>query len=225
MFSFLDDGKGDEDFSRVFKTSLGLVKTGQKSIAKGAFKSTYLGLFNNRECVFKVPKDRKFNPFKRVSDVQESFVQKELHVMSKKFSQFIGKQFIFVDTQSCDCDGLICVIEPRLKGDFHRFVDVVGNYNEEHKAPTAFGHWIWFTTNGNAVVTDIQGVKHANGSYELTDPVAHTMNKIGGFNDQGQDGIYRYFCAHKCNNLCEKLPRPFPFLKNGKMMPTGFGDD
>ncbi|KAF5377218.1 hypothetical protein D9615_006391 [Tricholomella constricta] len=80
-----------------------------------------------------------------------------------------------------------------------RSADVVGS------ALDAYAHHTLVDTEGQILLTDLQGVVGSDQSVILFDPQAHSCAKDTGFWDQGSDGIKVWEKAHKCNELCKQL--------------------
>ncbi|KAG6883407.1 hypothetical protein C0993_006361 [Termitomyces sp. T159_Od127] len=78
-------------------------------------------------------------------------------------------------------------------------VDVVGVTID------AYAHHIFIDTDGEMILTDLQGIVGPDQSVILFDPQAHSRTKDSGFWDQGFEGIEAWKEAHKCNEMCKKL--------------------
>ncbi|KAG6885108.1 hypothetical protein C0992_005462 [Termitomyces sp. T32_za158] len=78
-------------------------------------------------------------------------------------------------------------------------VDVVGVVLD------AYAHHVLVDTNGDMVLTDLQGIVGPDQSVILFDPQAHSQTKDTGFWDQGSEGIEAWEKAHKCNEMCKQL--------------------
>jgi hypothetical protein len=115
-------------------------------------------------------------------------------------------------------------VEPYLDGAFVKYSNNNGWVNRRHATVTdaatavselqlwtetaaAFSHFTWQLTNGQIMVTDLQGVGGI-----LTDPQIHTKSGRGRSHlgkrqsgDIGKDGMTRFFHTHACNALCQCL--------------------
>jgi len=89
-------------------------------------------------------------------------------------------------------------IEDKLPGDFKKFNTAVAEaFKDEHNVswtPNAFSHFTYQETQGNMLITDVQGVQQGN-SYILSDPFIHT--------DRVQMKLWMR--RHVCNGHCKKL--------------------
>jgi len=104
-----------------------------------------------------------------------------------------------------------CTTEDFLFGDFKKWVNNYGLYSDETlntaSSMPAFMHWSWYHNKGEKMIADLQGIRNSNG-YTLTDPVILSLSGEYGATDMGVEGMAIFFCFHKCNSFCEKLPRP-----------------
>ena len=97
------------------------------------------------------------------------------------------------------------ILEEKLNGKWVKFNNNSTYVNLKDKAQTAqaFSHFTFDHSNGNALLTDIQGVRTMFG-YKFTDPAIHTPSGKSGSN-LGLDGINDFFKNHKCNSICVAL--------------------
>eukprot|EP00347_Sterkiella_histriomuscorum_P007925 403347038 len=74
------------------------------------------------------------------------------------------------------------------------------------RLPHCFSHWTYVATDGNFMVTDIQGWKLDKGKYLMTDPIVFSKVKgtLGNI-DWGQDGMIKWMNNHECNDICKKV--------------------
>ena len=104
------------------------------------------------------------------------------------------------------------VVEDYIPGLFKKWVNNYGYVSDEFLSMPAFAHWSWWYTNGEKMITDLQGVRGFT-NYTLTDPALMSGTANGGrygCTDTGVEGIILFFYNHHCNSLCENLPRPTP---------------
>ena len=105
------------------------------------------------------------------------------------------------------------VVEPYLSGKFTKWCNNNGYWNTtDQYVPLmqAFMHWSWHYTNGEKMISDLQGT--ADGTrYTLTDPAFLSLhgNKYGA-TDMGSEGIAKLFLKHTCNSICQHLKKPKP---------------
>lgn len=102
-------------------------------------------------------------------------------------------------------------MEPFIEGDFVKFNSNNGLVNKqleaEHPAVSVFSHFTYCRSQGQLMVTDLQGVV---GSlvYTLTDPAIHTDDQSHHFPDPtnlGKKGMKAFFQTHECQSICKKL--------------------
>ena len=72
-----------------------------------------------------------------------------------------------------------------------------------------FSHWTWAHSDGNLMVTDLQGFICDDGRYILTDPAIHSKDLMmfSRLTNLGERGMAQFFSTHKCSGICEGLPR------------------
>eukprot|EP00438_Fugacium_kawagutii_P027527 Skav207793 [mRNA] locus=scaffold710:104864:106393:- [translate_table: standard] len=117
---------------------------------------------------------------------------------------------------------LVCV-EPKLDGKFVKancnqgYVEEPSADNREFlEVAQAFSHWTWAESGKSLLVCDLQGVYETDTSnnakkWKFTDPAIHSANpdtQDFGLTDLGPRGINAFFFSHRCNDLCQSLPRP-----------------
>lgn len=96
----------------------------------------------------------------------------------------------------------IFLMEDYCEGTFHKFTNnsyVWPNpkWTEEEKLLVDFSHWTNEWTDGNLMVTDLQGWKKEENRFVLTDPAIHSKESIFGKTDLGSIGFGRYFMLHR----------------------------
>ncbi|XP_022097544.1 alpha-protein kinase 1-like isoform X4 [Acanthaster planci] len=103
-------------------------------------------------------------------------------------------------------------VERFLKGQYIKFSSNTGYVNPDHPAPTlaAFSHFTYHQSNGEFLVSDLQGVYNKRG-YSLTDPAIQNGGlelNVYGPTDLGKYGIVKFFQTHDCNDWCKRLKKP-----------------
>jgi len=101
------------------------------------------------------------------------------------------------------------LVEDFLPGSFTKWCNNYGFISSSSDLMPAFMHWSWFNSGGQRMIADLQGVRTAK-EYLLTDPVIMS-NSLGGkygCTDTGVEGIAMFFLKHKCNQFCDKFPKP-----------------
>ena len=96
-------------------------------------------------------------------------------------------------------------IELYIKGRFEDF-EYGWVPQEDLVVPEAFSHFSWCRSEGNSLISNLQGVK-TNSAYHLTGPVIHSQERTYGKSDLGMDGIKGFFKLHECNHICRRWPR------------------
>jgi hypothetical protein len=100
-------------------------------------------------------------------------------------------------------------VEKFLEGKFMKFSSNSGweIQHELGKIPCSISHLSWFLSEGQLVVTDLQGTFDEKG-YHLTDPAISSMQPGQyGVTDIGVKGIVSFLKNHKCTNFCNSLPK------------------
>ena len=76
--------------------------------------------------------------------------------------------------------------------------------------PQAYSHFTYERSERRMVVTDIQGIEDL-----FTDPQVHTADGEGyGQGNLGIDGVHKFLCTHKCNDVCRAIG-----LRQPKVLP------
>lgn len=96
-------------------------------------------------------------------------------------------------------------IELYLKGRFENY-EYGWVLPEELIVPEAFSHYTWCRSEGNLLVSNLQGISTSKG-YHFTGPTVHSEEKEYGSSDLGFQGIKGFFMLHKCNHICKHWPR------------------
>ncbi len=95
------------------------------------------------------------------------------------------------------------VIEPDLSC-HKKFNSNCGYEDVHHPIMAAFTHWSWHVSGHRLMVCDLQGVKR-RGTYLLTDPAIHSVEREFGFKDLGITGMEVVLAGHTCNEICRAL--------------------
>ena len=103
--------------------------------------------------------------------------------------------------------GECLIVEDFIEGEFKKWCSNYGYISTESQTMPAFMHWSWVHTRGELMVADLQGVLKPGGFF-LTDPVIMSLNYSYGQTDTGAEGMIMFFYHHKCNELCQHLPKP-----------------
>ncbi len=100
-------------------------------------------------------------------------------------------------------------LEPYIEGKYVKYNNNCGHINDSipddrfNQAAQAFSHFTFERSQGNFLVTDLQGVGHL-----LTDPAIHTSDparfRLADTN-LGKEGFKFFFSSHVCNSICSKL--------------------
>ena len=101
------------------------------------------------------------------------------------------------------------LVEDYLPGTFTKWCNNYGYISSSSELLPAFMHWSWYESGGQKMIADLQGVRTAK-EYLLTDPVIMS-NSFGGkygCTDTGVEGIAMFFLKHKCNQFCNRYPKP-----------------
>ena len=97
--------------------------------------------------------------------------------------------------------------EDYIPGNFKKWCNNYGYISAESTSLPAFMHWSWWYTDGEEMVSDLQGVRNPD-SYLLTDPAILSLSNSYGATDMGVEGMAMFFLSHKCNSFCGHLPKP-----------------
>ncbi len=104
--------------------------------------------------------------------------------------------------------GEFVMVEDYLEGDFQKFISNTGWVKPQclttYVSMPAFAHWTWVRSNGQLMVTDLQGVRYSD-NYVLTDPCILSLNREYGATDLALIGMALFFRSHKCNDFCRSL--------------------
>ncbi len=196
------------------------------SFAEGRFRRAYMGTYTSprekagQKCVVK---ELKESYTWKATDWDST---KEIHEESQKLAGGFNKysrtnypiKFTDIDVQQVTKQAPnatpklneYVIVEDYIPGQFKKWVNNYGYVSDEVLSMPAFAHWSWWYTNGEKMIADLQGVRGFM-KYTLTDPVLMSGSADGwryGCTDMGVEGIILFFYNHKCNTLCDNLPRP-----------------
>ena len=100
------------------------------------------------------------------------------------------------------------LVEDYLEGEFEKYISNTGHVNPiccmEYLLMPAFTHWSWVYTQGQLMITDLQGVRY-NDKYVLTDPCVLSIDKRFGATDNSVIGMALFFSSHVCSSVCRSL--------------------
>ncbi len=103
------------------------------------------------------------------------------------------------------------LVEDYLEGEFEKYISNTGHVNPaccmKYVLMPAFTHWSWVHTQGQMMITDLQGVRY-NDKYVLTDPCVLSVDKRFGAMDNSVIGMANFFSSHACNSVCRALKIP-----------------
>ena len=198
----------------------------------GSKKLSYLGYLNGngplkgQKCVVKTIRNGSLTRHDLLLETKRSKIAKET---ATSYNEFVGNgshKFTFnypIITEIDQLSDCLCLadilgkpkkkmkeqeyvsIELYLKGHFEDFE--YGWVPQEDLVVTeAFSHFSWCRSEGNSLISNLQGVK-TNFAYHLTGPVIHSQSKQYGNSDLGMVGIKGFFKLHECNHICRKWPR------------------
>ena len=191
--------------------------------AKGRFRLAYKGTYTappskaGRKCVVKEQRDSY--TWKATDWDMSLEIQKEAQTLAVGFNSFaktdrpirLTDVVVHKVTKSAGRPKLneYVVVEDYIPGEYKKWINNYGYISDEGKSMSAFAHWSWIHTKGEKMIADLQGVRERN-AYILTDPVllSATHGRKYGCTDMGVEGMSMFFLNHKCNEFCNKLPKP-----------------
>lgn len=198
----------------------------------GSKKLVYMGILNGegplkgQKCVVKTVKNGSICKKEWELQSRRARVAREMANSYNKVASNTTRKITFncpvvaeIDTLSdCLCindilgkpkkkwnDAEFVSIELYLRGKFEDF-----EYGWVPRAdlivPEAFSHFTWCRSEGNLLVSNLQGVK-TSCAFRFTGPVIHSADKKFGTSDLGFEGIKGFFKLHTCNEVCRQWPR------------------
>jgi len=118
--------------------------------------------------------------------------------------QFIDACIVELSGRKCKPDGWnqLMAVEPFMPGEYQKYNNNFGWVSYvDRNTPQAFSHFTYVASNGEHLVTDIQGVGDM-----YTDPQIHSWDGQGfGDGNYGRYGIEKFFSTHYCNSMCQYL--------------------
>ena len=194
-----------------------------KHFAEGRFRLAYKGEYTappekaGQKCVVKEQKD---NYTWNATDWDMTLkLQEEAQKLAKGFNKFSSTDHpisftdvvVWIVTKSTGRPKLneYVVVEDYIPGTYKKWINNYGYISDESKSMPAFAHWSWIHFKGETMIADLQGVRGER-NYFLTDPVflSCTHGGMYGCTDMGVEGIAMFFLNHKCNEFCDRLPKP-----------------
>ncbi len=191
-----------------------------------AYKGTYLGPPNKYDQKAVVKESKESYTWKATDWDVIVNMSKEAQKLAAGFNSFSGTTFPlkFTDvdvirvTETGNSDTTLrlkeyVTSEDYIPGQFNKWCNNYGFISPEakssHTSMPAFMHWSWYNSNGEKMVSDLQGVRSANPQcYTLTDPAMLSLTNSYGATDMGVEGMAMFFLDHKCNSFCKDLPKP-----------------
>lgn len=192
-----------------------------------AFKGTYLGPPSKYGQSAVVKENKESYMWKETDWDTCKSMHQEAQILASGFNQFSDTNYpiSFTDisvaqvTETSDTNSTpklneYCVVEDYIPGQFNKWCNNYGFISAEaknsHTSMPAFMHWSWWYSNGEKMISDLQGVRKGNPqSYILTDPAMLSLSGNYGATDMGVEGMAMFFLHHdKCNSFCESLPKP-----------------
>ncbi len=195
-----------------------------------AYKGTYLGPLSKygREAVVKESKESYM--WKATDWNVTVNMNNEAQELAKGFNSFSRTnyplKFTDVDVARVTSTGNsdpsstprlneYCTVEDYIPGMFKKWCNNYGFISAEAKGShinmPAFMHWSWWKSDGEKMISDLQGVRIDNPQgYTLTDPAMLSLTNSYGTTDMGVEGMAMFFMNHECNSFCDSLPKPEP---------------
>ena len=203
-------------------------KFNEVPFAEGRFRTAYMGTWTKprkkkgKKCVIK---EKKETYAWRSTDWDTAMtIQKKAAELASGFNSFSScrRKITFTDValmvvskrlnpKSHPMVNEYVILEEYIPGAFKKWCNNYGFISDESAsvalAMPAFMHWSWVESKGELMIADLQGVC-TDKRYILTDPVILSTSNEYGITDMGIEGMAMFFMHHKCNSLCEQLPRP-----------------
>ncbi len=183
--------------------------------AEGRFRRAFKGTYTsppNKYGQQAVVKDNKDSYMWKATDWDVTVnMNKEAQKLAAGFNRFSGTTFPlkFTDvdkiriTKTSDLNATprlneYCTVEDYIPGQFNKWCNNYGFISPEakssHASMPAFMHWSWCNSNGEKMISDLQGVRSANPQgYTLTDPAMLSLTNSYGPTDTGVEGMAMFF--------------------------------
>ncbi len=191
-----------------------------------AYKGTYLSPPSKNGHLAVVKQNKEFCMWKSTDWNVTVDMHKEAQKLAEGFNSFSNTTFplkftdvdvgVISRTDNSDSTPKLneyCVIENYIPGQFNKWCNNYGFISAEakssHSSMPAFMHWSWWNSNGEKMISDLQGVRSVNPqSYTLTDPAMLSLTNSYGVTDMGVEGMAMFFLHHECSSFCERLSKP-----------------
>ncbi len=135
---------------------------------------------------------------------EESQTNYPIHIVDYDVQEVIGQPAPNMTPKH----GEFVLVEDYLEGNFQKFISNTGWVKPQclttYISMPAIAHWTWVRSNGQLMVTDLQGVRYSD-NYVLTDPCILSLNREYGATDLALVGMVLFFISHKCNDICRSL--------------------
>ncbi len=206
------------------------VTFGNKHFAEGRFRRAYKGTYKGPPSKYgdsAVVKESKESYMWKSTDWNVTVeMHKEAQKLAEGFNRFSKTNFplkftdvdvvIITETNTPDSTPKLneyCVVEDYIPGQFNKWCNNYGFISAEAKSSNssmpAFMHWSWCHSNGEKMISDLQGVRSDDPqSYTLTDPAMLSLTNSYGVTDMGVEGMAMFFLHHECSSFCERLSKP-----------------
>ncbi|KAL4234222.1 hypothetical protein ACF0H5_005875 [Mactra antiquata] len=198
----------------------------------GSKKLVYMGILNGngplkgQKCVVKTVRNGAISQQDWLLEAKRASLARDMGKAYNKVTPKQEKKITFncpimaeIDTMSdCLCindvlgkpkkkwrDSEHVSIELYLRGKFDDF-EFGWVPTRDLAIPESFSHFTWCKSEGNFIITNLQGVMDRE-AYHFTGPIVHSEDKRFGTSDLGHDGIKGFFKLHKCNRVCKHWPR------------------
>ncbi len=161
-----------------------------------AYKATYKGPPSKYGQLAVVKESKESYMWKSTDWNVTVDMHKEAQKLAEGFNSFSETNFplkftdvdvvIITETNTPDSTPKLneyCVVEDYIPGQFNKWCNNYGFISPEakssHISMPAFMHWSWCHSNGEKMISDLQGVRSADPqSYILTDPAMLSLSKV-----------------------------------------------
>lgn len=194
--------------------------------AEGRFRRAYMGTYlkplskYGDKCVVKEKKDAYVWDSTGWDVTEEMY--KKAQELSQSFNSLTTWPITFTDVEVLQVTSKAdstrgpklneyVIAEDYIEGTFKKWCNNYGfiSSEAENTAITmpAFMHWSWVQSSGQLMIADLQGVRK-NNRYTLTDPAINSVYGKYGATDMRAEGMAMFFLRHRCNDICNHLPKP-----------------